>query len=136
MLQPKKRKFKYGLKKVPKGIATRGFSLQGSYGLKAMDHARVTARQIEACRSSIRRTMKRAGKLLIRIFPHNPISAKPQEVRMGSGKGSIDRYVAMVRPGTILFDIEGVSSDIAKQALDVAAAKLPMHTKFVEKGVF
>ncbi|QEK38827.1 50S ribosomal protein L16 [Candidatus Cytomitobacter primus] len=136
MLQPKKRKFKYGLKKVPKGMATRGFSLQGEYGLKAMAHARVTSRQIEACRSAIRRSMKRAGKLLIRIFPHNPISSKPQEVRMGSGKGSVDRYVAMVRPGAILFDIAGVTGETAKQALALAAAKLPMQVKFVEKGVF
>ncbi len=136
MLQPKKRKFKYARKKVPKGMASRGFSLQGMYGLKSLEPQRVTARQIEACRSSIRRRMKRAGKLLIRIFPHVPISSKPQEVRMGSGKGSIDRHVAMVRPGTMLFDIDGVSEKDAKDALALASAKLPMKTKFVIKGMF
>ncbi len=136
ILQPNKRKYKYAKKKPPKGIATRGCTLQGSFGLKALKHHRVTARQIEACRSAIRRSMKRAGKLLIRIFPHVPISAKPIETRMGKGKGSIDRHVAMVRPGTILFDIEGVPEDDARDALALASAKLPMATKFVVKGIF
>ncbi|USO00444.1 MAG: 50S ribosomal protein L16 [Alphaproteobacteria bacterium] len=136
MLQPRRRPYKYGWKKVSTSVATSNFLVKGEYGLKALDCGRISARQIEACRSAIRRYVKRAGKLEIRIFPHSPISSKPAEVRMGSGKGSIDRYVAMVRSGVILFDISGVSEDMAKEAFARAAAKLPIKSKFVHSRNF
>ena len=131
MLQPRKRKFKHAFKKVPKPAAARGFLVKGDFGLKAMAHGRITARQIEACRSAARRYVKRAGKLEIRIFPHVPISTKPIGVRMGSGKGAVEAYVAMVRPGAIMFDISGVPLEVAKGAFAIVSAKLPIKTKFV-----
>lgn len=135
-LQPRKRKYKHNFKKVPKTIASRGFLVKGDFGLKAMAHGRITARQLEACRSAIRRYAKRAGKLEMRIFPHFSISSKPAETRMGKGKGSVSHYVAMVRPGAIMFDMSGVSIDVAKGAFALASAKLPIKSKFVTKQNF
>ena len=127
MLQPKRTKFRKAFKGRIHGNAKGGFSLNfGSYGLKAMEPERITSRQIEATRRAITRQMKRQGKVWIRIFPDLPVSAKPIEVRMGKGKGSIDRWVAKVKPGRILFEIDGVNDEIAREALRLAAMKLPI----------
>ena len=134
MLQPSKTKFRKAHKGRIHGLATSGASLSfGEYGLKAMEPERVTARQIEAARRAMTRHMKRAGRVWIRIFPDVPVSKKPLEVRMGSGKGSPELWVARVKPGRIMFEIGGVPIDIAKQALSLAAAKLPIKTRFVER---
>ena len=116
------------------GLATRGASVAfGEYGLKATERGRLTARQIEAARMAITRHVKRAGKLWIRVFPDRPVSKKPLEVRMGSGKGTPELWVARVKPGRILFEVDGVSVEVAKEALALAAAKLPVKTRFVER---
>ncbi len=134
MLQPKKTKFRKAHKGRIKGNAKGGFALNfGEYGLKAMQPERVTARQIEAARRAISRYVKRVGRLWIRIFPDVPVTRKPAEVRMGSGKGSVEFWVCRVKPGRILFEIEGVSEAIAKEAFERAAAKLPIKTKFVAR---
>ena len=134
MLQPMKTKFRKAHKGRIRGVATSGASLSfGEYGLKAMEPDRVTARQIEAARRAMTRHMKRAGRVWIRIFPDVPVSKKPLEVRMGSGKGSPELWVARVKPGRVLFEIDGVNVQTAREALDLAAAKLPIKTRFVER---
>ena len=132
MLQPKRTKFRKAFKGKIHGNAKGGFTLNfGSYGLKALEPERVTARQIEATRRAITRHMKRAGRVWIRIFPDVPVTAKPTEVRMGKGKGSVDRWVCKVKPGRIMFEIDGVAEPIAREALRLAAMKLPVKTRTV-----
>ena len=134
MLSPKRTKFRQAHKGRIHGLAKGGTTLNfGAFGLKALEPERVTARQIEASRRAITRAMKRAGRVWIRIFPDVPVSTKPAEVRMGSGKGSPEFWVARVKPGRIMFEIEGVPPDIARQALALGAAKLPIKTKFVTR---
>ena len=134
MLQPKRTKFRKAFKGRISGNAKGGYSLNfGSYGLKALEPERITSRQIEATRRAITRQMKRQGKVWIRIFPDLPVSAKPIEVRMGKGKGSIDRWVAKVKPGRVLFEIDGVNDDVAREALRLGAAKLPIKTKVITR---
>ena len=134
MLQPKRTKFRKAHKGRIKGTAKGGFTLNfGSYGLKAMEPERVTARQIEATRRAITRHMKRAGRVWIRVFPDVPVSKKPTEVRMGKGKGSVDRWVCKVKPGRIMFEIDGVSEELARGAFERAAAKLSVSTRIVER---
>jgi len=132
MLQPKRTKFRKQHKGRIHGEAKGGSDLNfGSFGLKSIEPERVTARQIEAARRAITRHMKRQGRVWIRIFPDLPVSGKPTEVRMGSGKGSIDRWVAVVKPGRMMFEIDGVSEEIAREALRLGAMKLPVHTRVV-----
>ncbi|TVR38418.1 MAG: 50S ribosomal protein L16 [Cryomorphaceae bacterium] len=132
MLQPKRTKYRKMMKGRIKGNATRGAQLAfGSFGLKTLDEGFITSRQIEAARIAVTRYMKREGKVWIRIFPDKPITAKPAEVRMGKGKGAPSHWVAVVRPGRIMFEAEGVPMDIAKEAMRLAAQKLPVRTKFV-----
>ena len=134
MLQPKRTKFRKAHKGRIHGNAKGGTTLTfGSYGLKATSPDRVTARQIEAARRVITRHMKRAGRVWIRIFPDVPVSKKPTEVRMGKGKGSPEYYACRVKPGRIIFEIDGVSEEIAREALYKASAKLPIKTKFVKR---
>jgi large subunit ribosomal protein L16 len=134
MLQPMRTKFRKAHKGRIKGVATSGANLSfGQFGLKAMEPDRVTARQIEAARRAMTRHMKRAGRVWIRIYPDVPVSKKPLEVRMGSGKGAPEFWVVRIKPGRILFEIDGVSSALAREALDLAAAKLPIKTRFVER---
>ena len=134
MLQPKRTKFRKAHKGRIKGEAKGGYALNfGAYGLKAMQPERVTARQIEATRRAITRHMKRAGRVWIRIFPDLPVSKKPTEVRMGKGKGSPEYWVAKVKPGRIMFEIDGVSDEVAREALRLGAAKLPIKTKIVTR---
>ena len=134
MLQPKRTKFRKQHKGRIHGVATRGVTLAfGSYGLKTLEPERITARQIEAARRAITRHMKRAGRVWIRIFPDVPVSKKPTEVRMGKGKGTPEYWVAKVKPGRIMFEIDGVSEEIAREALRLGAAKLPVRTRFVER---
>ena len=134
MLQPKRTKYRKGFKGRIHGVASSGATLSfGQFGLKALEPERVTARQIEAARRAITRHMKRAGRVWIRVFPDVPVSKKPAEVRMGSGKGSPELWVARVKPGRVMFEIDGVSTQIAREALSLAAAKLPIKTRFVER---
>jgi large subunit ribosomal protein L16 len=134
MLQPKRTKYRKQFKGRISGAAKGGFNLDfGSFGLKAMEPDRLTARQIEAARRAITRHMKRAGRVWIRVFPDVPVSKKPAEVRMGSGKGAPEFWAARVKPGRILFELEGVTPQIAKEALALAAAKLPIKTRFVAR---
>ncbi|ACI52703.1 ribosomal protein L16 [Gluconacetobacter diazotrophicus PA1 5] len=134
MLSPKRTKYRKAHKGRIHGLAKGGTTLNfGAFGLKALEPERVTARQIEASRRAITRAMKRAGRVWIRIFPDLPVSTKPAEVRMGSGKGSPEYWVARVKPGRILFEIEGVPPELARQALALGAAKLPIKTKFVTR---
>jgi large subunit ribosomal protein L16 len=134
MLQPMRTKFRKAHKGRIKGVATSGATLSfGQFGLKAMEPDRLTARQIEAARRAMTRHMKRAGRVWIRIFPDVPVSKKPLEVRMGSGKGAPELWVVRIKPGRILFEIDGVSTTLAREALDLAAAKLPIKTRFVER---
>ena len=134
MLQPMRTKFRKAHKGRIKGLATSAVDLAfGHYGLKAMEPERVTARQIEAARRALTRHMKRAGQVWIRVYPDVPVSKKPLEVRMGSGKGTPELWVARVKPGRILFEVDGVSVEVAKEALALAAAKLPVKTRFVER---
>ncbi|MBI3197950.1 MAG: 50S ribosomal protein L16 [Rhodospirillales bacterium] len=134
MLQPKRTKYRKAFKGRISGAAKGGFNLDfGSYGLKAMEPDRLTARQIEAARRAITRHMKRAGRVWIRVFPDVPVSKKPAEVRMGSGKGAPEFWAARVKPGRILFELEGVPVIVAKEALALAAAKLPIKTRFVAR---
>jgi large subunit ribosomal protein L16 len=132
MLQPKKTKFRKQHKMVPKGTATRGTTLAfGSFGIKSLETCWITSRQIEAARVAVTRFMKREGQIWIRIFPDKPITRKPLEVRMGKGKGAPEFWVATVKPGTVIFEAEGVPLEIAKEALRLAAQKLPVTTKFI-----
>ena len=134
MLQPKKMKFRKTFKGRIKGDAKGGSALNfGSYGLKAMEPERVTARQIEAARRAITREMKRQGRVWIRIFPDLPVSKEPTEVRMGKGKGSVEFWAARVKPGRIVFEIDGVPEDVAKEALRLGAMKLPIMTRVVTR---
>ena len=134
MLQPKRTKFRKAHKGRIHGAAKGGTDLNfGSHGLKALEPERITARQIEAARRAITRHMKRAGRVWIRVFPDVPISSKPAEVRMGKGKGSPEYWAARVNPGRIMFELDGVSEDIARQALLLGAAKLPIKTKIVTR---
>ncbi len=134
MLQPKRPKFRKQHKGRIHGAAKGGTSLNfGSYGLKAMEPERVTARQIEAARRALTRHMKRAGRVWIRIFPDVPVSKKPTEVRMGKGKGSPEFWACRVKPGRIMFEIDGVSEPIAREAMRLAAAKLPIKCRFVQR---
>ena len=132
MLQPKRTKFRKAFKGRIHGEAKGGSDLNfGTYGLKAIEPERITARQIEAARRAMTRHMKRQGRVWIRIFPDLPVTAKPIEVRMGKGKGSVDRWTAKVKPGRIMFEIDGVSDDVAREALRLAAMKLPVKTRTV-----
>ena len=132
MLQPKRTKFRKMQKGRMNGLATRGAELSfGSFGIKTLEAAWITSRQIEAARIAVTRFMKREGQVWIRIFPDKPVTKKPAEVRMGKGKGAPEYWVAVVRPGRIIFEAEGVPLDVAKEALRLAAAKLPVQTKFV-----
>ena len=134
MLQPMRTKFRKAHKGRIKGAATSGATLSfGQFGLKAMEPDRLTARQIEAARRALTRHMKRAGRVWIRIFPDVPVSKKPLEVRMGSGKGAPEYWVVRIKPGRILFEIDGVTTQVAREALDLAAAKLPIRTRFIER---
>ncbi len=134
MLQPKRTKYRKAFKGRIKGESKAGTSLSfGSYGLKALEPERVTARQIEATRRAVTRHMKRQGRVWIRIFPDTPVSAKPIEVRMGKGKGSVDRWITRIAPGRILFEIDGVPEEVAIEALRLGAAKLPVRTKVVKR---
>lgn len=134
MLQPKKSKYRKAFRGKNRGIAARGTTVSfGEFGLQAKTGGWVSSRQIEAARKKITYMTKRTGKYWIRIFPHKPVTKKPVGVKMGSGKGAIDRYVAVVRPGTVLFELAGVPEDIAKKALAKAGHKLSVTTKFVSK---
>ena len=136
MLQPKRTKFRKQMKGRNRGLALRGGSVSfGEYGLKAVGRGRITARQIEAARRTISRTVKRGGKLWIRVFPDKPVSKKPLEVRMGKGKGNVEYWVAQIQPGLVLYEIEGVDEDLARQAFALAAAKLPLQTTFVKRVI-
>jgi len=132
MLQPKRTKFRKMQKGKMKGLATRGAELSfGSFGIKSLEPAWITSRQIEAARIAVTRFMKREGQVWIRIFPDKPVTKKPAEVRMGKGKGAPEYWVAVVRPGRIIFEAEGVPLEVAKEALRLAAQKLPVQTRFV-----
>ncbi|MDR1848170.1 MAG: 50S ribosomal protein L16 [Bacteroidales bacterium] len=132
MLQPKKTKYRKQQKGKIKGIAHRGYDLAfGSFGIKSLDTSFITGRQIEAARQAVTRYMKREGQIWIRIFPDKPITKKPNEVRMGKGKGAPEYFVARVMPGTMLFEADGVPMEVAKEAMRLAAQKLPVITKFV-----
>ncbi|PID31135.1 MAG: 50S ribosomal protein L16 [Candidatus Cloacimonadota bacterium] len=134
MLMPKKVKRRKVQKNVKRGFSYRGSTIDfGEYGLKALDHAWITSRQIESARVAITRTMKRGGKLWIRIFPDKPITKKPAETRMGKGKGAPEYWVAVVKPGKILFEVQGVGEDLARKALNLASHKLPIKTKFCSR---
>ncbi|WP_336487223.1 50S ribosomal protein L16 [Methylobacterium nigriterrae] len=134
MLQPKKTKFRKQFKGRIHGTAKGGFDLNfGQFGLKAVEPERITARQIEAARRAITREMKRQGRVWIRVFPDVPVSAKPTEVRMGSGKGAPDYWAARIHPGRIMFEVDGVAEDIAREALRLGAAKLPVRTRIVAR---
>ena len=134
MLQPKRTTYRKQHKGRIHGTATSGAELTfGSYGLKALEPERVTARQIEAARRAITREMKRAGRVWIRVFPDVPVSKKPTEVRMGKGKGTPELWVARVKPGRIMFEVDGVPADLAREALRLGAAKLPIRTRFVQR---
>jgi len=136
MMQPKRTKFRKQHKGRNHGVATSGNAVSfGEFGLKAMGTARITARQIEAARRTVSRYIKRTGKIWIRIFPDKPITKKPIEVRMGKGKGSVEYWVAQIQPGKVLFEIEGVTADIARQAFRLAGSKLPVKTEVVERVV-
>jgi large subunit ribosomal protein L16 len=132
MLQPKRLKYRKQQKGRNKGDAHRGHTIAfGSFGLKSLDGARLTNRQIEAARIAMTRHMKREGSVWIRIFPDRPVTSKPAEVRMGKGKGALDHYVAIIKPGTIMFEMDGVPFNVAEEAFNLAAQKLPVLTKMV-----
>ena len=136
MLQPKRTKYRKQMKGRNRGLAVRGSSVSfGEFGLKATGRGRITARQIEAARRAMTRSIKRGGKIWIRIFPDKPITKKPLEVRQGKGKGSVEYWVAQIQPGRMLYEMEGVSEEIAREAFRLAAAKLPIATTFVSRQV-
>jgi large subunit ribosomal protein L16 len=135
MLSPKRTKYRKVQKGRVRGIAWRGSDVSfGDYGLQSLDHAWITARQIEATRMAIQRHVKRAGKLWIRVFPDKPITKKPLEVRMGSGKGSVEGWVAVVKPGRVMFEIQGVTEAMAREAFKLASSKLPIATRILVRG--
>ena len=134
MLQPKRTKFRKTMKGRNRGLAHRGSKVSfGEYGLKATGRGRITARQIEAARRAMTRHIKRGGKIWIRVFPDKPITKKPLEVRQGKGKGNVEYWVALIQPGRVLYEMEGVPEDIAREAFELAAAKLPFKTQFVKR---
>jgi len=136
MLQPKRTKFRKMHKGRNRGLSSRGSRVNfGEFGLKAIGRGRITARQIEAARRAISRHIKRGGKIWIRVFPDKPITKKPLEVRMGKGKGNVEYWVTLVQPGRVLYEMEGVSEQLAREAFELAAAKLPVATKFVKRSV-
>ena len=136
MLQPARRKYRKEQKGRNTGIATRGNKVSfGEFGLKAVARGRLTARQIEAARRALTRHVKRGGKIWIRVFPDKPVTKKPLEVRMGKGKGGVEYWVAQIQPGKVLYEIEGVSEELAREAFALAAAKLPLATSFVKRTV-
>lgn len=136
MMQPKRMKFRKQHKGRNRGLAQNGNAVSfGEYGLKAVGRGRITARQIEAARRAMTRHIKRGGKIWIRIFPDKPISKKPIEVRMGKGKGNVEYWVAQIQPGKMLYEMEGVSEDVAREAFRLAAAKLPVKTVFVNRTI-
>jgi large subunit ribosomal protein L16 len=135
MLSPKRTKFRKVQKGRVRGLAWRGSDVSfGDFGLQSLDHAWITARQIEATRMAIQRHVKRAGKLWIRVFPDKPITKKPLEVRMGSGKGSVEGWVAVVKPGRVMFEIQGVTETMAREAFKLASSKLPINTRVLVRG--
>ncbi len=135
ILQPRKSKYKKRFKGRSKGVSTRGTELSfGSYGLKSLDAKWISARQIEAARRTIMRYLKKGGKLWIRIFPDKPITSKGVEFSMGGGKGSVDHYAFPIKPGRIIFELEGISREMAREALEKAGDKLPVKTKFIERS--
>ncbi|HEX4912279.1 MAG TPA: 50S ribosomal protein L16 [Permianibacter sp.] len=136
MLQPKRTKFRKQMKGRNTGVATSGNKVSfGEFGLKATSRGRLTARQIEAARRAMARAMKRAGRIYIRVFPDKPITQKPLEVRMGSGKGSVEYWVANIQPGKMLYEVEGIPFEVVKEAFELAAAKLPLKTTIVTRTV-
>jgi large subunit ribosomal protein L16 len=136
MLQPKRTKFRKQMKGRNRGLAHRGSKVSfGEYALKATGRGRVTARQIEAARRAMTRHIKRGGKIWIRVFPDKPITKKPLEVRQGKGKGNVEYWVALVQPGKILYEVEGVSEEMAREAFALAAAKIPVSTTFIKRSV-
>ena len=136
MLQPKRTKYRKQFKGKNRGLAVSGSKVSfGEYGLKALDRGRITAREIEAARRAMTRHVKRGGKVWIRVFPDVPVTRKPLEVRMGNGKGNVEYWVARVQPGTMLYEMEGVTEDIAREAFKLAAAKLSVRTTFVARTV-
>ena len=136
MLQPKRTKYRKQQKGRNRGLALRGSKVSfGEFGLKAVGRGRLTARQIEAARRAMTRHVKRGGKIWIRVFPDKPITQKPLEVRMGKGKGNVEYWVALIRPGKVLYEMEGVSETVAREAFELAAAKLPLKTAFVKRSV-
>ena len=136
MLQPKRTKFRKQSKSRNRGLATVGNKVSfGEYGLKAVGRGRITARQIEAARRALTRKVKRGAKVWIRIFPDKPITKKPLEVRQGKGKGNVEYWVAQIQPGRMLYEMEGVPEDLAREAFDLAAAKLPVKTNFVSRTI-
>ncbi len=136
MLQPKRTKFRKQMKGRNRGLAHRGSKVSfGEYGLKSTDRGRITARQIEAARRAMTRHIKRGGKIWIRVFPDKPITEKPLEVRQGKGKGNVEYWVAQIQPGKVLYEIEGVSEELAREAFALGAAKLPVNTTFVIRSV-
>jgi len=136
MLQPKRTKYRKQMKGKNRGLASQGNKVSfGEYGLKATDRGRITARQIEAARKAMTRHIRRGGKIWIRIFPGKPITKKPLEVRQGKGKGNVEYWVAQIKPGRILYEMSGVDENLAKEALRLAAAKLPVDTKFVTRKI-
>ena len=136
MFQPKRTKYRKQQKGRNTGIASRGNSVSfGTYGLKATTRGQITSRQIEAARRAMTRSIKRGGNIWIRIFPDKPITKKPLEVRMGKGKGNVEYWVSLVQPGTVLYEMAGVSEEVAREAFKLAAAKLPVRTTFIKKAV-
>lgn len=136
MMQPKRTQFRKQHKGRNRGLATRGNKVSfGDFGLRAVDGGQITARQIEAARRAMTRHVKRGGKIWIRIFPDKPITQKPLEVRMGNGKGNVEFWVAQIQPGRMLYEMEGVTEEIAREAFRLAAAKLPLKTTFVSRTV-
>ncbi len=136
MLLPKRTKFRKMMKGRNRGLATRGGKVSfGEYGLQAVGRGRMTSRQIEAARRTITRTVKRGGKMWIRVFPDKPITKKPLEVRQGKGKGNVEYWVALIQPGRMLYEIEGVSEEMAREAFKLAAAKLPFKTAFAKRTI-
>jgi large subunit ribosomal protein L16 len=134
MLMPKRQKHRKVFKGKIRGVASKGnYIAFGSYALQAMEHERITSRQIESARQAMTRYIKRGGKIWIRIFPHTPVSKKPQDVKMGSGKGNPEYFAAKVKPGTVLFEMQGVEESVAREAMRLAGHKLPIKTKFISK---
>lgn len=136
MLQPKRTKYRKQMKGRNRGLAQAGNTVAfGEFGLKATERGKITARQIEAARRAMTRHVKRGGKIWIRIFPDTPVTSKPLEVRMGKGKGGVDHWAAKIQPGFVLYEMEGVNEDVAREAFRLAAAKLPLKTTFVTRQV-